>query len=298
MPRSWCTGTIWWSSREDGEHVTESVRLRAAARFLAACSLDRRLDACRRFGVEREMDADPVGRILSGERTQEGLLHLVMSVPLGVVGLLEPSDEDIAECLLGGSVAAVAGRDVELVRTALGAAGLVADCVIAVPSIDEVEVDAARLDGETLVADRTGTHRHIFLDSTAETGQATYVAVNAAAHGAADTVVFHSDYSRTGVKDIVKALEHMGKELTLVRARTLGEAVDVVDRRTDGTVETILTNSVRVLRDYRNRLDSAVLVVNASPAFAPEDGFVRSVEGYTRTRLVIDGDGQTRPVKR
>ncbi|MCC7078954.1 MAG: hypothetical protein IT198_17700 [Acidimicrobiia bacterium] len=274
--------------------MTESVRLRAAARFLAACPLGRRLDACRRFGVERDLDVDPLGRHLSSHRTRDGLREIETTVPVGVVGLVDPTHDEMADCLLGGSVMAVEGQDVDDVRAALGAAGLVADCVIPVSSLEGVELDALHVAGDTHVAARTGTHSHIYIDASADTGHTSYIVVNAAAHDVTDTVVFHADFSRAGVNDVVRSLEHIGKEMTLVRARTLGEAVDVVDRRTSGEVECILTDSIRILRDFRTRLDSAVLAVNASPAFAPEGGYSRTLDGFVRSRLLIEGSGQTK----
>lgn len=278
--------------------VARIGRLRAAARFLARCPLERRLEACRRLGVDRDCDVDPVGQVLSGGRTALGLQVVRVTVPLGVVGLIEPEDAQIADCLLAGCAVAAEHRDVHDVRSVLAACGLNRDVVMEVDYLETHDVDAVLYPSGLSVADRSGTHRHVYVDATAPLGVATYVIVNAAAYGVVDTIVFHADYPDSGVADTVTSLENLGADLTLVRVRNMSEAVDVIDRRSSGQVETILTNDICVLRDFRDSVDSAVLVANASPALLPEDAALREVIGLTRTRTLVEGNGQTLPVDR
>jgi gamma-glutamyl phosphate reductase len=276
---------------------------RAAARLLTGASLERRLDACRRAGVERNVDVDPVGKVLSGVRTREGLRVVTSTVPLGIVAV-ESADEDaVADCLVdanavvivtGGDGAAVALAD--RFRDALVNAGLPENAVQATDSLADVEVDAVLRPGGAVIAERVGTHRHLYVDAEADRTHATYVCVNAAAHAAADTIVFHAEYPDDAVDDVVTALGHLGKSPTLVRAASLGDAVDLIDRRSSGEVETVLTANLRVLRDLERRVDAAVLVENASPAFAGPTSVQRQLHGLTRTRTVIEGEGQTRPL--
>lgn len=276
---------------------------RAAARLLTGASLERRLDACRRAGVERNVDVDPVGKVLSGLRTREGLRVMTSTVPLGIVAVESADDRAVADCIVdANAVVVVTGGDAdatalaERFREALANAGLPENAVQAVASLADVEVDAVLRPGGAVIAERVGTHRHVYVDAEADRTHATYVCVNAAAHEAIDTIVFHAEYPTDAVDDVATALGHLGKAPTLVRAGSLGEAVDLIDRRSSGEVETVLTANLRVLRDLERRIDAAVLVENASPAFAGPTTVQRQLHGLTRTRTVIEGEGQTRPL--
>lgn len=280
-----------------------SANGRAAARLLAGASLERRLDACRRAGVERNRDVDDIGKVITGVRTREGLRVMTTTVPLGIVAVESADAGTISDCIVAANaVLVVAGDDdaarelAEQFRTALVDAGLPQDAVQAVGSVGDEEVDAVVRPSGLVLAERVGTHRHVYVDAEADRTHATYICVNAAAHEAADTIVFHAEYPPDAVDDVVTAIGHLGKSPTLVRAPSMGDAVDLIDRRSSGEVETVLTSNLRVLRDLERRIDSAVLVENASPAFAGPTMIHRQIHGMTRTHTVIEGEGQTRPL--
>lgn len=246
--------------------------------------------------MERTLERDPVGTVLEGYRTPAGIEVARATVPLGVVGLVDPDLETIADTLIAGNTVVVAGFDCSDVRRALADAGLPEDAAVETGAPPETEIDALVRDDETLIAERVGTHSSIFVDADATPHLVTYVAVNAAAHECVDTIILHEEFDDDAARDLEEALSYMGKSLEIVVARSIVEAVDVIDVISSGRIEAVLSSNVDVIREYASRVDACALAVNVSPAYAEDLALERDVIGLTRTRYVIEGDGQTKPL--
>ncbi len=97
--------------------------------------------------------------------------------------------------------------------------------------------------------------------------------------------------------------EIFGPVLSVVRVRTLGEAIDVANRSRFGNAASIFTRDGKMAREFRHRIEAGMVGVNigvpAPAAFFPFVGWKGSVNGglaatgreavafYTRTKVVI-----------
>ncbi len=249
--------------------------------------------------------------MIEGWRTIDGLEYTKTTVPLGVVGLAEPDLDTVADCVLAANTAVVTGLDVTDIRKALANAGLPEDVVVGAETMPSVELDALLGSGELLLAERVGIQSSIYVDIDAVPHQATYVAVNAVAHAAVDTIVVHQDFEPEATADLQEALGYAAgageTEPQLVTASSMPEAARVVDELSAGRVETIVSANVTTIAEFGSRVDSGVLVVNASPAFVDPSGpgdpdatatgwEERELIGLTRTRVRLAGDGHTKPL--
>ncbi len=274
--------------------MTRIELARAAQRVVASVPLHTRLEACRSFGVDLEYWRDPIGAVVDGWRNPDGIDFVVRTAPIGVIGLIDPDPPQVAECLAAGNSVLVSGLDCTDICRTIVDHGLPSDAVVAVDEVPRVEIDALVKGDRVVMAERVGTHSHFYVDSTAPTGQVTYLAVNAAAAGAIDAVIVHRGYPGDAMRDLTEALGYSDGETEILRARSATAAIDMIDTRTAGRIEAIATSDISVARLFESRVDAQALAVNVSPAFVEDEHLSSSLRGFTRLRTVLRGDGQTR----
>lgn len=273
------------------------ANMRALSRQLAQSELNRRLDACGRFGEGRSMEQDPLGRVLGGHRDRHGVDWVRRTASIGVVALADASSERIAEVILAGSACVWTELDDADIRQGVVRAGFPEDVARRFEELPEVEIDALwRGPKDLVLAERTGGSRHVYVDADANEHHVAYVCVNAASHRSADTFVFHDDFPEPAAKDVRSALETLGETATFLSVSSVAEAAEIIDARSSGEVETIMTTNLVAMREFLRRVDAAVLVVNASPALVEDRFLTRSVTDFTRSRWEGFGDGQTLPL--
>lgn len=271
--------------------------MRTLSRQLGQAELNRRLDACGRFGQARSIAEDPLGRVLGGHRDRYGVDWVRRSVPIGVVALADADSDRIADTILGGNACVWSGMDDTEVREGISRAGFPDDLVRSFDEVPQVEIDALwRGDGDIVLAERTGGSRHVYVDADANEHHVAYVCVNAASHHSADTFVFHTDFSKSAATDVRNALETLGETATFVTVANVVEAAETIDARSSGEVETVMTTNLVALREFFGRVDAAVVIANASPALVEDKFLTRSVRDFTRSRWEGFGDGQTLPL--
>ncbi len=272
------------------------VQTRRAARELAQVPLRKRLEACQSFGVHRELDADPIGAVVRGARTPDGVDVIVQTVPIGVVGLSSADHDQIADCLIAGNAVVVAGAQPQVaeISHALAKNGLPPDAIVSVPHLPSTELDAVSHEGEWFFAQREGGHTHVYIDAHADRHFAIYLAVNAISHKAADSLVVHKDFARDTLDDIRQVMDNLHENPEIIVADSDSEAIDILDSRSNGTVETIVSSNIKVVHSMSRAIDAAVIAANVSPAFATIDMQERQLVGYTRTRTTLIGDGHTK----
>lgn len=281
------------------EDAAEQIgRMRALSRRIAAAELHRRIDAVGRFGVVRSLDEDPLGRVVSGHRDPHGIDWICRTGPIGVVALVRGDREVVADCLLAGNGCVFPDEDDSELRNGLSRAGFPSEVVTRFTPLPSVEIDALwrGADDDMVVAERVGGHRHIYVDADANEHHVAYVCTNAASHGSADTVVFHRDYPAQAAADVRSAIETMGRPMEMLTVGSAMEACEVVDARSGGEVETVMSTNLAVMREFLRYVDAAAVVVNCSPAFVEADHLRRELVGFTRTRWELHGDGQTKPL--
>lgn len=281
----------------EAELAVRIAGMRTLSRVLADAELNRRLDACGRFGEQRVIDEDPLGRVLGGHRDRYGVDWVRRSGPIGVVALAEADKERIAEVVLGGNACVWTGLDDGDIRRGIARAGFPEDVVARFDELPQVEVDALwRGRGDIVLAERTGGSRHVYVDAGANEHHVAYVCVNAASHRSADTFVFHSDFPQSAAEDVRNALETLGESATFLTVANVTEAAETVDAASSGEVETIMTTNLVAMREFMRRVDAAVVLVNASPALVEDHFLTRSLRDFTRSRWEGFGDGQTLPL--
>ncbi|MBF9070346.1 glutamate-5-semialdehyde dehydrogenase [Streptacidiphilus fuscans] len=194
---------------------------------------------------------DPVGEVVRGYTLPNGLDVRQVRVPLGVVGIIYEARPNVtvdaaALCLksgnavlLRGSSSAIASNRklVEVIRDAVGGAGLPADAVHLVPgeSRDSVqELMRARgmvdvliprggaslirtvVEQSTVPVIETGTGNcHVYVDADADLAMAVEILVNSKAHrvsvcNAAETFLVHKDIADTFLPLALAALADAG----------------------------------------------------------------------------------------
>jgi hypothetical protein len=270
-------------------------RARLAARHLATSPAQRRLAAVAAMGADLTVDRDPLGVVIDGWTDLRGVRYRKVTAPIGVLAVDAPDTGLVADAVLAGNVVLATGYDPDRAQTALRTEGLPEDSVLVCDRLPTVEVDAVvGPHREVVLAERTSSHRHVYVDPTANEYQANYIVVNAAVYGAADTVVFHDDFSRYEVSEIQRAVANQEASIRMVGARTFGEAVDFVERRSGGLIETILTTDIRIAHDFTQRVDATAIVLNCSPAVVDAALLQPVVRGLTRVRLIVEGEGQVK----
>lgn len=243
------------------------------------------------------MEQDPLGRVLGGHRDRHGVDWVRRTASIGVVALADASSERIAEVILAGSACVWTELDDADIRQGVVRAGFPEDVARRFEELPEVEIDALwRGPKDLVLAERTGGSRHVYVDADANEHHVAYVCVNAASHRSADTFVFHDDFPEPAAKDVRSALETLGETATFLSVSSVAEAAEIIDARSSGEVETIMTTNLVAMREFLRRVDAAVLVVNASPALVEDRFLTRSVTDFTRSRWEGFGDGQTLPL--
>lgn len=281
----------------DDEVALVVAGMRTLSRQLAQSELNRRLDACGRFGEARSLEEDPLGRVLAGHRDRYGVDWVRRSGPIGVVALSEADRARVAEVLLSGNACVWSGLDDTQIRQGVARAGFPEDVARCFDVLPQVEIDALwRGPGDLVLAERTGGSRHVYVDADANEHHVAYVCVNAASHRSADTFLFHADFPQAAASDVRNALETLGETATFLTVSDVVDAAETVDARSSGEVETIMTTNLDVMREFLHRVDAAVVAVNASPALVEDRFLTRSVRDFTRTRWEGFGDGQTLPL--
>lgn len=281
----------------DDEVAVVIAGMRTFSRQLAQSELNRRLDACGRFGEARSLEEDPLGLVLAGHRDRYGVDWIRRSGPIGVVALSEADRERVADVLLAGNACVWTGLDDSEIRQGVARAGFPEDLARNFDELPQIEIDALwRGPGDLVLAERTGGSRHVYVDADANEHHVAYVCVNAASHRSADTFLFHSDFPQSAATDVRNALETLGEAATFLTVANVVEAVETVDARSSGEVETIMTTNLVAMREFTRRVDAAVVLVNASPALVEDRFLTRSVRDFTRTRWEGFGDGQTLPL--
>ena len=108
------------------------------------------------------------------------------------------------------------------------------------------------------------------------------------------------------------SLEYLDKILSAKIVSGVDDAINHINNYSSGHTESIITNNVQTFEKFYNKVDSAIILKNASTQFADggEFGFgaeigistdkihVRGPVGtkhLTTFKYVVDGDGQERP---
>ncbi len=375
-----------------GRILEANARDLAAARAaaLTAALLDRlALDETRVESMARGIAdvmalPDPIGTTAAEWRRPNGLRIQRVRVPLGVIGIIYESRPNVtadagALCLKSGNAVILRGGSESRYSNAaiqaclvegLTAAGLPADCIQLVPTIDRAAVGymlggmADYLDvivprgGKSLVARVQREARvpvighlegncHVYVDRDADVRMAQTIALNAKMRrtgicGAAETLLIDRACIDTHLVPIVRTLLDAGCEVRgdpIVhkadrRVRAAAEedwyteyldaiiAARVVDG-VDGAIahiakygsahtESIVTQNEVTAERFLQRVDSAIVLHNASTQFADGGEFGMGaeigistdrfhargpvgVEQLTSYKYVVRGSGQVRP---
>ncbi len=217
------------------------------------------LDAARIEGMAAALDdiaalPDPVGTVVEEWRRPSGLSFTRVRVPIGVIGVIYEARPNVtadagALCIKSGNVVVLRGGSdsfhsskliVELLRRALGAAGLPEDCVQLVPTTDRAAVGEMlkAMDWLDLVVPRGGRSLidrvtaesrvpvlrhyeglcHVYVDRDANVDMARDIVANAKMRrvsvcGAAETLLIDRAALDTHFKAIADRLFDLGCEV-------------------------------------------------------------------------------------
>lgn len=244
------------------EHTDEILQankedvVRAEAGGTDAAMIDRlTLDAGRvdamAAGLEQLASLpDPIGEVIRGSVTATGLRLEQVRVPLGVIGIIYEGRPNVTAdaagiclksgnaCLLRGSSSAADSNAViiSVLRSAVEAAGLPADCISGIAGDRETVKELMRarglvdlliprggagliqtvVRGSTVPVIETGVGNvHIFVDATADLVKAVPIILNAKTQrpsvcNAAETLLVHRDIAPTFIPTITQALIDAG----------------------------------------------------------------------------------------
>ncbi|MBN1527728.1 MAG: glutamate-5-semialdehyde dehydrogenase [Thermoleophilaceae bacterium] len=285
---------------------------------------------------------DPVGETIDGHRLENGLDVRRVRVPLGVVAVVYEARPNVtvdcsALCLKSGNAIVLRGSSMaahsnavlaQVVSAAATAAGIPEGAVSIVAGGDRDELrQLATQDGLIdLIIPRGGEglkaalkehatvpvmyaaagNCHVFVDATADLGDALRIAVNAKVQrpsvcNAAETLLVHADAAPGFLPEALSALRDKGVELRVDgRTRSLagelgdslaeaseedwsteyhalilavkvvdsvGEAIEHVNRYGSGHSEAIVTGSHAAAQAFTGGVDAACVYVNASTRF-------------------------------
>jgi glutamate-5-semialdehyde dehydrogenase len=196
---------------------------------------------------------DPIGEVVRGSTTADGLRIEQVRVPMGVIGMIYEGRPNVTAdaagiclksgnaCLLRGSSSAAASNAaiVDLLRAALTQVGLPADCVQGLGGDRENVKELMRARGlvdllvprggagliQTVVTEatvpviETGVGNvHVYIDAAADLDQATAIVLNAKTQrpsvcNAAETLLVHRDVAASFVPAITRSLVDAGVTL-------------------------------------------------------------------------------------
>jgi len=288
--------------------------------------------------------ADPVGEITAGWVRPNGLRIRQVRVPLGVVGIIYENRPNVtsdaaALCLKSGNAAFLRGSSgaissniaiAAVLREAMVKAGLPEDSVVLVPDTTrESAVAFMRLrgvidclvprGGPSLIAsilqnatvpyviDGDG-NCHVYVDDSAELGQALDIVVNAKMQrpsvcNAAESLLVHASVADAFLPRAAQALEgvelvgcprtraivgpervaaatdqdyaseFLALKLSIKVVGSLEEAIDHIDRFGSGHSEAIITRSLEAAQRFTQDVDAAAVLVNASTRFVDGEEF-------------------------
>jgi glutamate-5-semialdehyde dehydrogenase len=290
---------------------------------------------------------DPVGETIEGWRLPNGLDIRRVRVPIGVVAVVYEARPNVtidcsALCLKSGNAIVLRGSSTaahsnavlaQVASSAVGDAGVPAGAISIVSGGGRDELrQLATQDGVVdLIIPRGGEglkaalkehatvpvmyaaagNCHVFVDASADTDDATAIAINAKVQrpsvcNAAETLLVHADVAAEFVPGVLRELREKGVELRVDgRTRsvageladsladateadweteyhalilavkvvdTVEEAVEHINRYGSGHSEAIVTRSTEAAREFTEGVDAACVYVNASTRFT--DGAV------------------------
>jgi glutamate-5-semialdehyde dehydrogenase len=280
---------------------------------------------------------DPVGEVVRGSTLANGLEMRQVRVPFGVVGMIYEARPNVTAdaagiCLKSGNAVLLRGSGsaassnaaiVGVLREAVASVGLPADAVQLVPAESRETVKAlmrARglvdvliprggagliqsvVDESTVPVIETGVGNcHVYVDASADPGQALAVVLNAKTHrtsvcNAAESLLVHADLVDTLLPRLVTALqeagvtvhgdetvarlpgvepatdddharEYLSMDISAAVVPDLEAAVAHIRRFSSGHTEAILTRDQASARRFVAAVDSAAVLVNASTRF-------------------------------
>jgi glutamate-5-semialdehyde dehydrogenase len=343
----------------------------ARTKGLSLALVDRlMLDEARLKGIAASLRdiavlADPVGEIVEGRRTAEGLQIEKVRVPFGVVLVVYEARPNVtvdsaalclktgnAVILRGGSDAARSNHVLASVITGAAVdAGLPADSIQFVTEqrhdvLVELLQQGGSIDlviprgGESLkefllkhskipVIYAAGGNCHIYVDQTADLGQALAITVNAKCQrpgvcNAAETLLVHQEVAAKFLPAAAKALqerdvklyvdeqgrellgetgtrvakaterhyatEFLGLEMAVKVVGSLEEAIKHINRYGTGHSEAIVTRDLAASRQFVESVDAAAVYVNASTRFTDGGVFGMGAEiGISTQKLHARG---------
>jgi glutamate-5-semialdehyde dehydrogenase len=343
----------------------------ARTKGLSLALVDRlMLDEARLKGIAASLRdiavlADPVGEIVEGRRTAEGLQIEKVRVPFGVVLVVYEARPNVtvdsaalclktgnAVILRGGSDAARSNHVLASVITGAAVdAGLPADSIQFVTEqrhdvLVELLQQGGSIDlviprgGESLkefllkhskipVIYAAGGNCHIYVDQTADLGQALAITVNAKCQrpgvcNAAETLLVHQEVAAKFLPAAAKALqerdvklyvdeqgrellgetgtrvakaterhyatEFLGLEMAVKVVGSLEEAIKHITRYGTGHSEAIVTRDLAASRQFVESVDAAAVYVNASTRFTDGGVFGMGAEiGISTQKLHARG---------
>ena len=296
---------------------------------------------------------DPVGEVLEGRRLPNGLVVRKTAVPFGVVAVVYEARPNVtidaaglclksgnAVVLRGSSSAAHSNAVLSTIAAEAAAAAGIPDGAIGLVAGGGREelADLATQDelvdlifprgGEGLkqalqavatvpVIYAASGNCHVYVDATADLGQAQAIALNAKTQrpgvcNAAETLLVHADAAPAFVPDALRALADAGVELRVdARTKTLaaaagidtvdatdgdwgteflapvlavgivdsvGEAILHVNRHGSGHSEAIVTRDTEAARAFERGVDAACVYINASTRFTDGGEFGMGAE--------------------
>jgi glutamate-5-semialdehyde dehydrogenase len=308
---------------------------------------------------------DPVGQIVRGSTLPNGLRLRQQRVPMGVIGMVYEARPNVTVdaatlALKSGNAAVLRGGHaaertnavlVEVMRTAVGRTGLPADVISTVDPWGRegvhhlmrarglVDLLVPRggaglirtvVQNATVPVIETGTGNcHVYVDASADLGQAVAIAVNSKVHrpsvcNAAETLLVHADVAaeylplaltalveagvRLHVDEAVAkvatelgietepateedwATEYLSLDLAVGVVESLDTAIDHIRRYSSGHTEAICTTDLRATDRFIAGMDSAVVAVNASTRFTDGGQFGLGAEvGISTQKLHARG---------
>ncbi len=286
--------------------------------------------------------SDPLHRVLAGWTLPNGLRVQKVTVPFGVIGMIYESRPNVTVdaatlALKAGSAAVLRGSAnalssnralVRAMRAALKVAGLPEDAVQLIDAPErELVTELLSARGEVdLVIPRGGAgliqhvvenakvpvietgvgNCHIFVDESADLGQALPVVLNAKVQrpgvcNALETLLVHERVAERFLPGALQALseagvtlyaderargcypqaepaseedwatEYLDYKLAVKVVSDVGEAIRHIERYGTQHSESILTQDMKNARRFQDEVDAAVVFVNASTRFT--DGF-------------------------